>query len=262
MKKKQSVIQEVYHYRDMLGQLVTRDIKVKYRRSILGYVWSILNPLMLMIVMTIVFSTMFKKSIENFPIYLFTAQMLFNFMKAATNHAMTSITGNASLIKKTYVPQIVFTVAKVTSSLVDCIFSFGALLIIMVITRTPFSGYMFLLPLILLQVYIFSLGLGLFLAEATVFFRDIQYIYSVIVTAWMYLTPMFYPITSLSEKLQYVVTHCNPMYFYIEQFRAIALYRCFPGFKQILYGSIVAIVMLLFGCWRFLKRQDDFILYI
>ena len=109
-------------YKDLLIQLVSRDIKLKYRRSFLGYLWSVLNPLFVMIIMTIVFSTMFSRNIENFPVYLFTGKMLFDFMSTSTNQAMTSVTGNAALLKKTYVPKYIFTLSKVTSCMVDLLF--------------------------------------------------------------------------------------------------------------------------------------------
>ena len=181
-------LQELWKYRDLLRLLVSRNLKLKYRRSILGYLWSILNPLLIMIVMSLVFSTMFKRNIENFPVYLFCGQLLFNFMNTSTHQAISSITGNASLLKKTYVPKYIFTISKITSGLVDFVLSLGALLIVMIITNTPFTWYSLLFPLVILQLYIFCLGLGLFLAQANVFFRDIQYIYNAVTTAWMYLT--------------------------------------------------------------------------
>jgi lipopolysaccharide transport system permease protein len=262
MKRMVSWIRGLYHYKDLVGQLVSRDIKIKYRRSVLGYVWSVLNPLMIMMVMVIVFSTMFKRSIENFPVYLLTGQIMFNFMNQSTHQAMNSIVGNASLLKKTYVPKYIFTLSKITSGLVDFVFSLGALIIVMLVTKTAFSCYMILFPFVAVQLYVFCVGLGLILAEATVFFRDIQYIYSVITTAWLYLTPMFYPITALPEQLQYAVSHFNPMYYYIEQFRALILHNRLPEVRLVIGGFVFAIVILVIGIWRFLKKQDDFILYI
>lgn len=262
MKDQYLALKAVVQYKDMLWQLVLRDIRNKYKKSVLGYLWSILNPLLLMMVMTVVFSRMFQKNIANFPVYLFTAQMLFNFMKMATNQAMTSITGNAALIKKTYVPQIAFTIAKVLSCFTECVFSFAALLIIMIITGAPFSLYMLLTPLVLIQVCVFSLGLGLFLAVLMVFFQDIKYLYSAVTTAWMYLTPVFYPMTSVSEQLQYLISHFNPMYLYIEQFRDIILYGCLPDIKLVLKGIIVAVIFFEIGIITFLKKQKKFILYI
>ena len=129
-KKGKGSLFEIWHYRDLIKQLVTRDLKKKYRRSFLGYVWSILNPLLIMIVLTIVFSTMFKRNIENFPVYLFCGQLLYNFMSNSTHQAIFSITGNASLLKKTYLPKYIFTVAKITSGFIDFVLSLGALIIV------------------------------------------------------------------------------------------------------------------------------------
>ena len=249
-------------YKDLLIQLVSRDIKLKYRRSFLGYLWSVLNPLFVMIIMTIVFSTMFSRNIENFPVYLFTGKMLFDFMSTSTNQAMTSVTGNAALLKKTYVPKYEFTLAKVTSSLVNLIFSLGAMFVVFLICRVHFNVYLLLIPLVLLEIYVFCLGLGMFLAQASVFFRDVQYIYGVITTVWMYLTPIFYPLAALPENIQNLIKNLNPMYFYIEQFRQIVLNGRMPEIPLILSGCVIAAFMLLIGSWTFSKTQDKFILYI
>lgn len=250
-------------YKDLMLELVSRDLKLKYRRSILGYLWSILNPLFIMVIMTIVFSHMFQRgNIPNFPVYLISGQVLFNFMNLSTKSAIESITGSASLLKKTYVPKYVFTVSKIASGLVDCIFSLGALLIVMLFTGGRFSWYLLLTPIVLLQLFVFSLGLGMFLAAANVFFRDILYIYNAVTTAWLYLTPIFYPIEFLPGTLHWVVVHLNPMYAYISQFRCLTLYGCLPDLNMVLYGTIDAVLMLIVGVWIFLKSQDKFILYI
>ena len=251
-----------WQYKDLLKQLVLRDLKLKYRRSVLGYLWSVLNPLLIMIVMAIVFSTMFSRNIENFPVYLFTGQILFNFMNQSTNQAMQSINGNAALLKKTYIPKYIFTFSKVTSGLVDLVFSMGALVIVMAATGARFSWYNLLFPFVLLQLYVFCLGLGMFLAQANVFFRDIQYIYNAVTTAWLYLTPIFYPIDALPEKVMWVVKHCNPMYFYVGQFRDVMYIGQIPGPKILLAGCVTAVLMLVIGTWSFLRSQNRFILYI
>ena len=251
-----------WQYRDLLKQLVMRDIKLKYRRSFLGYLWSVLNPLLIMVVMAVVFSTMFRRNIENFPVYLFTGQMMFNFMNTSTHQAIFSITGNSALLKKTYVPKYIFTVSKIRSGLVDFFFSLGALLIVMIATRARFTPYLLLIPLVALQLYIFCVGLGMFLAQANVFFRDIQYIYNAVTTAWMYLTPIFYPIDLLPDHVMWAVKHLNPMYFYVGQFRDLVYYGRMPGHIIILAGCTTAVLMLIIGVKSFLRTQNNFILYI
>lgn len=252
----------LYDFRFLIKQLVSKDIKLKYRRSFLGYLWSVLNPLMVMVVLVIVFSNMFRFEIANYPAYLIIGQTLFSYMTEATNQSIFSITGNAALLKKVYVPKYVFTLSKVTSSLVNLLFSMGAMLIVFIITKVQFSFYMLMIPVVLIELYLFCLGLSLFLAQASVFFRDIQYIYSVITTAWMYLTPLFYPMEQLPENLQKVIKICNPMYHYINQFRTLVLEHCMPSMETFLYGFVVAAVFLIFGTWSFQKNQDKFILYI
>ena len=177
MKTIVSGFQRFLAFDELLKQLVIRDVKLKYRRSYLGYLWSILNPLMLMMVLVVVFSNIFRFDIPNFPLYMIAGQTMFNFMIEATNNAVWSITGNASLLKKTYVPKYIFTLSKVGSSLVNLVFSLGALVLVMVFTGAEFSWNLLYFPIIILQVLIFSLGISLFLAATTVFFRDIQYLW-------------------------------------------------------------------------------------
>lgn len=255
-------IKNAYRYKDLVMQLVSRDLKLKYRRSFLGYVWSILNPLLIMLVMTIVFSQIFRFDIENYPVYLIIGQTLFNYMNNSTSHAIYSITDNAALLKKTYVPKYIFTLSKITSGLVDFLFSLGAMLLVMLITGTPLNAKMLYLPVVAIQLYLFCLGVGMFLAQAEVFFRDIQYIYNVVIMAWMYCTPIFYPVSMLPEKLKWLIVHFNPMYIYIQQFRSIVLSNCFEGPKFEFAGWAYAGIALIIGCWSFFKSQDKFILYI
>lgn len=248
--------------RDLVQLLVEKDLKLKYRRSFLGYVWSVLNPLLVMIVMAIVFSHMFRFDIENYPVYLFTGQLMFNYMTISSANAMSSITGNAALLKKIYVPKYIFTFSKITSGLVDLLFSLIALILVMIFTGAKFSFIAVLSIIPILELYVFCIGLGMLLSALNVFFRDIQYIWNAVTTAWMYLTPIFYPIAMLPDKLQWIVKHLNPMYFYIGQFRDFVYSNVFPGWGIILEGFVAAILMCAIGTTVFWKNQDKFILYI
>lgn len=260
--KLKAKMQRFLAFDELLKQLVVRDIKLKYRRSYLGYLWSILNPLMLMMVMVIVFSNLFRFDIPNFPVYLLSGQIIFGFMVEATNSSVSSITGNAALLKKTYVPKYIFTVSKVGSALVNLLFSLGALILVILFTQVELSWNLLFFPVVLFQVFIFSLGLGLFLAAFTVFFRDIQYLWGVFISMWMYLTPIFYPVSIISEEYQSLYKNLNPMYWYLEQFRDVILYARFPQSESILIGTLIAIFTLILGMWYFNKKQDEFILYI
>lgn len=256
------LLKEIWQYRDLLKLLVSRDIKLKYRRSALGYIWSILNPLLIMIVMSVVFNTMFARRVEHFPVYLFCGQLLFNFMNNSTHQAIHSITANAPLLKKTYVPRYIFTVSKITSGMVDLVLSLGALLIVVLYEGVPITFYFCLFPMVIIQLYFFCVGLGLFLSQANVFFRDIQYIYNAVTTAWMYLTPIFYSIDILPTWLQKCIKYVNPMYHYATQLRDLILEARMPGWGIVTAGCLAAAVAMVIGVWSFARSKDKFILYI
>ena len=255
-------IRVLLHYRGLMGILVARDIKLKYRRSFLGYLWSVLDPLFTMIIMAIVFTMMFKRTIPHFPAYLISGNILFGFMRESSSHAITSVTGNASLLKKTYVPKYIFTLSKITSDLVNLFFSFGALLLVIIFTGVPFSWYMLLFWIPILELYVFCVGLGMFLAQLSVFFRDVQYIWNAILMGWLYLTPLFYPIDALPDRVQWLIMRFNPMYYYVTVFRDFMVYQSSAWAPNIWRGAIIAVLALLIGIWSFIRNKDRFILYI
>ena len=248
-------------YKDLLKELVRRDVKTKYRRSVLGILWSVLNPLGMMIIMSIVFSHVFRANIENFPVYLMCGQLIFNFFNEASTIAMSAILGNASLIKKVYVPKYLFPVSKVCSCFVNLVTSFIALVIVIIATGTPLSWTVILVVLPVLYVFLFSLGMGLLLSALVVTFRDLQHLYGVLITAWLYLTPIFYPIDMLPDWVKHIV-HMNPIANIIEMFRDVVMYGIVPsGILQVKCLGACAIVMAL-GLWVFYKQQDTFILKV
>lgn len=249
-------------YLPLYRELVSTDIKLRYRRSFLGYIWSILNPLLVMSIMVFVFSHMFRFNIDNYPVYLIIGQTLWNFMNEATTRSMFSVLGNATLLKKTYVPKYIFVLSTVSSVFVNMLFSLAAMVLVFIVCGIHISWNLFFLPVVLLETFIFTAGLSFFLAQGCVFFRDIQYIYNAILTAWMYATPIFYPFDQLPALLQTIVKWLNPMYSYITQFRVIALQGIFPDWKLIAIGMFWAFFFLLFGVYRFWHNQDRFILYI
>ena len=175
---------------------------------------------------------------------------------------MRSIVGNAALIKKVYVPKYIFTLAKVTSGAVNMVFSMGAMLIVMVVTGTPFTWYFLLFPVVILQLYIFCTGMGFFLAQANVFFRDMQHIYKAFTTAWMYATPIFYSVEQMTGKVRFIIEHCNPAYYYVKQFRCFVYEGCLPSLYIFVGGWVIAFLSLAVGLFMFKKNQDKFILYI
>lgn len=259
---KNSEIAKLLHYKELVRQLVLKDIKLKYRRSYLGYIWSILNPLLMMFVLVIVFSNIFRFDIPNYAVYLLTGQVVFSFFAEATNMAITSITGNAVLLKKAYVPKSIFVLSKVTSSLINFLFSLVALLLVMIVTQHPINENIFYFPIVLIELYLFSLGIGFFLAAFSVFFRDIQYLWGVFISIWMYLTPIFYPASIIEQQYQWMYQNLNPMYGYLQQFRDIVMNGKMPDNFFLLQGIVISLISLLVGIYFFKRNQDKFILYI
>ena len=258
-----SRLRTLFNYRQLFFQLISRDIKLKYRRSVLGYFWSVVNPLLTMLVLVVVFSNIFSRGVQHFPIYLIIGHTLFSFMTIATSTSLNSVIGNASLLKKIFIPKYIFTLATVTSELIMFLFSLGALIIVVLVTRTPLSWRVIFVLIPIIEQYIFCIGLGLFLAQAAVFFRDIQHIWSVITTAWMYLSAIFYPVTILPDMLRSIVANYNPMYFYITLFRNFTIGEPNMGSLDLAFrGAVAAGIMLLVGVVSFSYNKNKFILYM
>lgn len=248
-----------YHF--LIRQLVNRDFKTKYKRSVLGVFWSFLNPLLTMSVQYIVFSTIFKSDIFNYPAYLLIGVVTFNFFSESCGMALGSIIGNASLITKVYMPKYIYPLTRVLSSMINLGISLIPLLIVCVFTGVQFQKSMILSIYFLLCVVIFSLGLGLVLSSSMVFFRDTQFLWSVLVMIWMYLTPLFYPESILPEKFK-IVLYCNPLYHFIKSERMCILEGISPEPIVYLQCFLMATIMLIIGALIFRKSQDRFVLYL
>lgn len=254
-------IHNFFAYKELLKELVRRDIKIKYRRSVLGILWSVLNPLGMMVIMSIVFSHVFRGNIENFPVYLMCGQIIFNFYNEASSVAMGSILGNAALIRKVYVPKYLFPMSKVCSCFVNLLTSFIALLLVIVFTGTKLSWTVLLIFMPILYVFLFSLGMGLLLSALVVTFRDLMHLYGVLLTAWLYLTPIFYPVEILPGWVQTIVG-LNPLTNIITMLREVIIYGTLPGMMLHVKCVISCLIALVLGIVVFHKQQDTFILKV
>ncbi|MDW2799679.1 ABC transporter permease [Clostridium boliviensis] len=248
-------------YEFLIKQLVSRDFKTKYKRSILGYLWSLLNPLLSMVVQYIVFSTIFRQDIDNFPVYLLSGIVMFNFFVDAVGQGLNAILCNASLITKVYVPKYIYPVTKVLSCSINLFISIIPLLVVMIITGENFTKALVLIVFPLAWVLIFSIGLALILSAAMVFFRDTQYLWGIFSLIWTYATPLFYPAKIIPPQYAFILK-INPMYYYISFLRELLIAGRSPGLYQYVLCSFSAIVVLCIGTIVFKKTQDKFILYI
>jgi len=248
-------------YGSMLKLLVKRDFLAKYKRSVLGVLWSLLNPLLTMLILTIVFSFLFRFDIENFPVYLLSGQIIFTLFNETTNLCMNSVLGAAAMMKKVNVPKYIFPLSRALSCLINFVFSLTALVLVMLITKAPFHMSMLYIPIAVFYAFVFSLGIGLILSAAVVFFRDISYLYGILMTAVTYLTPLFYPISIVPDQFRWLIS-LNPLYHLVECFRTCAIYGGIPDLWQNTVCGLVAFASLGIGLYVFYHKQDDFILHI
>ena len=254
----------------ILKQLVTKDFKIKYRRSVLGVAWSVLNPLLMMVVMSIVFSTIFGQSRngsitpEMYPLYLIVGNITFSVMSESTNQALMSIIAASSLLKKVKVHRWVFPVQKVLFSLVNFAFSLVAVALVMMWFHVLPTWHLILLPVCLLLLMCFCMGLDMMLSALAVFFRDVMHLWTVVITAWMYLTPIFWTTDYISQMARWiqVLVVVNPMYNYLQFMRDIFLFNTAPSMLTLGLCVFWAVVALVVGYAVFHKTEHKFILYI
>ncbi len=248
-------------FQPLLGELVMRDVKIKYKKSVLGVFWTLLNPLLMMLVLSIVFSRLLRFNVANYPVYILCGQVMFNFFSESTSSAMTSILDNAPLIKKVYIPKYLFTLARISSSVINIMASFSALILVMVFTRMELHYTVFLAVIPIACMVVLATGIGLILATVTVKFRDIMHLYSVFLTALTYLCPVIYPMSFLEgSKFVYTVVSLNPLTVIMNMFRDLVMYGTVPSAASFATGIGVALAALLVGLVVFYKSQDKFIL--
>ncbi len=248
---------ELYRYRDLLWSLVHRDLTIRYKRSTLGFLWTMLNPLLMMLVLTIVFSNLFRFQILHYPVYLLSGSLLYGFFQWGTSQSVHSIIWGGDLMGKIYLPKTIFVAAAVIVSLVNLLLALGPLAVIMVLSRCEFSSALLFLPVAIAMTFVFALGIGLFIATLAVFFADIADIYNVALTILTYLTPIFYPINVVPDKYRAFI-YCNPMYYFVEMFRQPIHGGMIPDGALILRACLLSIGALALGWWFFTKKSDEF----
>lgn len=250
-------------YSFLLQQLVSRDFKVKYKRSVLGIVWSLLYPILTMVVMAIVFSNVFKFSTPgvSYLAYLLSGLIMFNYFSEASNLAMSSVVGSFSLLNKIYIPKYIFPLSKCLFVGINFLLTLIPFYIVLIATGTGVNIFHVMLPYAFICLFMFTLGMGFILSAVSVFLRDMFYIYGIVVMMWTYLTPIMYDIKMISEQLQPWLK-LNPMYHYINFVREIVLYGRIPQPFTWATCAISSIAVLLIGVLVFKKTQDKFIYYV
>jgi ABC-type polysaccharide/polyol phosphate export permease len=254
---------QIVEYRELIKNLVLRDLKVRYKRSVLGFLWVMLNPLLIMAVLYTVFSQVFR-GLPNYAAYIISGLVLWNMFSQATSAATQAFLMNSSLLKKVSVPKIIFPISSVLSGLINFCFSIIPLLIILILTGASLSSRVVFLPLCIGEFLLFSIGIALIVSTMVVFFHDVIYIYEVVLLAWMYFSPVFYPIGILPDFVARVM-RLNPVYYYLSLFRGL-LYD--PGTPTELlavhfaYGLIFAVISFGVGAWVYFVNRDRLLFYL
>jgi len=247
---------ELIRYRDLVVQLVSRDIRTRYKRSVLGVAWTFLNPLLMMAVLTLVFSRIFRGDIQHYAVYLLSAQLVWIFFAQSTTQAMNSLTWGGALITKIYLPRSVFALSQVGAGLVNLTLALIPLLLISFVSGAPITWALLWLPVPMLLVACFALGVGLVLSTVAISFPDVVEMYQVALTAWYFLTPIIYPVTALPDSTRWLM-NLNPAYYLVEAFRAPVYAGAPPEPITLIAGAIAAAGVLAVGWFWFTSAADD-----
>ncbi len=239
----------------VLKELVGREIKRKYARSYLGILWSVLNPLLSMAVLSLIFSYIFSRSIENFPIYYLTGYVLWLLFAEATRSAMTVLVDNKQLLIKVRMPKQVLTLSRIFTALANFLYSLIAFALMLAVFRMVPSIHIVAFPVIVALMMLFCIGVGYILSIVYVFFGDVKHLYSVILTLWMYMSALFYPVDILPEYVQRII-NINPIYSYVESARECIMYHHFPSGMMWLEMAAWGFGIFLLGLYVFRKNEN------
>lgn len=247
---------ELWRYRDLLRLIVNNSVKTRYKRSVLGIIWTLINPLLNTLVLTLAFSQILRFQVENYPIYILVGLLVWNFFAQTTTHAMNTIIWGSSLLKRIYVPRTIFSVSVIGNGLINFALALIPLALIMLVMKHPFSPALLFLPVAILFMAMFTLGFTLMISTLAVYFTDVVDMFGILLSAWFYLTPIIYPIDILPRGLAEVV-RLNPVYYLLQLFQAIVYLGEWPSQANVLTSGFIAGITLLAGWWIFTKRSDE-----
>ncbi len=255
------LISGIYQYRELIWELALKELKVRYKRSVLGFLWALLNPALMMLVLTVVFSTILRFPIPHYAIFLLSVLLPWTFFAQSLGYAVESIVGNGDLIKKVAVPKLVFPVAAVVSNVINLLLSLIPLAVVVAVLRHPFYATWLYLPVPILALIIFTLGMTFLFAAANVYYRDVAHIIQVLLSAWFYFTPIIYALEFIPANIRWLFK-LNPIIYVINGFRLAVYYGMLPRWPSIAASFLCAFIALFVGFAVFRKYQDDFVFYV
>lgn len=252
-------LREILNYRHLIWQLVRRDILTRYKRSFLGVAWTMLNPLGMMLVWTIAFSQVFKLSdMPSYPSFVLNGLLAWTFFSQTTTAAMVNLVWGGGLLNRIYIPRVSFALAAVGTGLVNLLLSLVPLVVVMLVTGMPIQWTFIFVPVSILILCAFALGVGLLISTWAVYFPDITEMYQILLTAWMFLTPIMYPEEFLPQAYRVYITSLNPMYHMVKLFRIPIYFGRFPTLMEFLIPLSIAVVVLVIGWVVFARKSDEF----
>lgn len=252
-------IKELYEYRMMIYSLVRKDLRGRYKGSVLGFLWTFINPLLQLIVYTIVFSGIMRAGIEKFYLFLFVALVPWIFFSSSVASGAVSIVSQQDMVKKIYFPRQVLPVAYVTSSFFNMLFSFIIIFIVLIFSGVGVNFRALLyLPIVMLVEYTLALGIAMLTSSLTVYFRDLEHILNIVTMAWLYLTPIMYSVDMVPEKYL-TIFNLNPMTPIIIVYRDILYYKRIPEIEVLMQAFIIGIITLVVGNTIFIHLQKGFV---
>lgn len=249
---------ELYSTRDVIQQLIAQQLILRYRRTAMGYLWTLINPLLMMTVMALVFSAIFKADLKTFTIFLFTGMVPWNFFNSVVTQSALSFISNEGLIKKIYLPKLIFPLSLTIALFIDNILSFVVLFVLILLLGVPLSGAIFFIPIAYALLFILAFGVSLIVSTASVFFRDLQYILGIVMQGLFFLTPILYKPEALAGKVTWLVA-LNPLVPFIELFRAPLYMAEMPSMDAIVRSFLIAAAVFALGLLVFRRRQKDIV---
>ena len=255
------LLRDSVRYRELIWALALKELKVRYKRSVLGFLWALLNPLLLMIVMTVVFSNIIGTNTPHYAIFLLSVLLPWTFFSQSLAYAAESIVGNADLIKKVRIAKSVFPLAAVISNLINLFLSLIPLILIIVAMRHPLYATWLFLPVPLLALTLFTAGATFFFAAANVYYRDVAHILQVVLQVWFYITPVLYSIDIFPAQYRWLFK-LNPMIFVLNGFRLSVYYGMLPTAQSVLASFACGLLALVIGFEVFRRAQDKFVFYV
>lgn len=253
------IIKELYQYREMMHSMINRELKGRYKGSVLGVLWSFLNPLLQLLVYTVVFSFIMRNGIEDYYLFLIVALIPWIFFSSSITIGASCIRAQKEMVNKIYFPREILPIASVTSQLINMFYAFLVIFVILLISGKGINIHAFLyLPLIVLIEYFFVLGFTFLISALTVYLRDLEYITGILVMAWQFLSPVMYGINMVPEGIFRKIFELNPMTSIIINYREILYYKTVPSGRYLVMGTVYAVAFLLIGFCVFRKMQKRF----